>query len=408
MRIAFAVDDLGRGGGQMMIVKQSNGLAKSGRHEVFIVAAARTRSSLVDDLHANVRLVQRERAGTLPTMDLALATWWATGLWTTEIPAKSYGQYMQSWEDRFTSEHDRVARAWANAIQTLGWPTVTEASWIKEWLSFLAPQQPTFLARNGIDKNVFYPGSDRPFEPARPLRVVVEGPAAAFKGTRTALEGVVRAEVPTELVYVSARGDWADRGLHINRHTAGYQRRENLTQDQMAALLRQADVLIKMSTVEGMPGPPLEAMHCGATVIASPVKGIEEYAVHGYNSAIVPFHDSVAIGRWLDRFGDRPEILHRMKQGALETARNWPSDSVSAQEFEIAALAAADTQFVPSSIPDEPSEQSVPGQWTGSAGSSYERRWTKLKSRISKAKRIRDEKGTKELFLEVRRWRERQ
>lgn len=399
MRISFAVEDLGRGGGQVVIVKQANGLAED--HEVYLVLNS-DRRSLMSELDPRVTVVERNQASQLPTMDLVLATWWATALWCLEVPSRGYGQFVQSLEDRFFSESDRLARDWANQVQLAGWPTITEATWIQEWIGHINPDQHTFLARNGIDKSIFNSDGRKNRSDGQPLRVIVEGPSAWFKGTRTALEAVANAQTPIELMYVCAVDDWVDQNLGLETKLRRYERRSDLTHTEMADLMRTSDVLIKLSTVEGMPGPPLEAMHCGATVIATPVRGIEEYAVHGYNCALVPFDDSVAVSRWLERLGRNPELLAEFQGNAQASSTNWLTDEQSAVDFESAAQAAARLTYIPDGVPEKPLPNSSLGVWGGPENLLEVDSWTRTKYRITKARSIIQNQGIGELVRQFR------
>ncbi len=60
-------------------------------------------------------------------------------------------------------------------------------------------------------------------------------------------------------------------------------------------IYRSCDVLLKLSKVEGMFGPPLEMFHCGGTAITYDVTGSEEYLVSGRNSLVVPMDDEKAV-----------------------------------------------------------------------------------------------------------------
>ncbi|MFN8125959.1 MAG: glycosyltransferase [Candidatus Nanopelagicales bacterium] len=330
MKIALLVHNLGRGGGQLAVVAQANGLARWG-HSVTVVVEGEP-LDLADDLDPDVRLARR--GDIVDHRDVVLASWWRTALWASEIPADAYGQYVQSLEDRFAGPGERALRQWCAQVQFAGWPVITEARWIAETLAVVAPGQRCFLARNGIDPSIFpaTPPVQRP--DGQPLRVTVEGSSVWFKRTRQALQGVLAATVPIDLTYVAAWGDWVDDGLDLDRHLGRVRRLTDLTQRQVAEVFRGTDVLIKVPIVEGMPGPPLEAMHCGATVIASSVTGIEEYAVHGYNCALVGFDDPVAVGWWLDRLATDAILLARLRRGAFRTARVWPSSAETAAAFD--------------------------------------------------------------------------
>ena len=53
-----------------------------------------------------------------------------------------------------------------------------------------------------------------------------------------------------------------------------------------SGIYRSCDVIVKLSYVEGMFGPPLEMFHCGGTSIVYDVTGHDEYIVHGKNGLV--------------------------------------------------------------------------------------------------------------------------
>ena len=77
--------------------------------------------------------------------------------------------------------------------------------------------------------------------------------------------------------------------------------------------------MLKLSTVEGMSGPPLEGFHRGATCVITPVTGHEEYVVHGYNGLITDWDDLGGAARQLDLLARDRRLLHFLRD---ERARN--------------------------------------------------------------------------------------
>ena len=62
---------------------------------------------------------------------------------------------------------------------------------------------------------------------------------------------------------------------------------ERVAVESTPVIYRSCDVLVKLSQVEGMYGPPLEMFHCGGTVVTYDVTGHEEYVEHGVNGLVV-------------------------------------------------------------------------------------------------------------------------
>ena len=95
-------------------------------------------------------------------------------------------------------------------------------------------------------------------------------------------------------------------------------------------------MLLKLSTVEGMFGPPLEMFHCGGTSIVYDVTGHDEYIVHGRNALVARKHDEAAVRGYVRRLKETPEFLQGLKAGALKTAQSWPDWAESGRQFELA------------------------------------------------------------------------
>jgi len=98
-------------------------------------------------------------------------------------------------------------------------------------------------------------------------------------------------------------------------------------------------VLLKLSRVEGMFGPPLEAFHRGTTCVVTPVSGHDEYVVHGENGLVVDWDDTPGTARALDLLAGDRSLLHRLRHGALATARAWPSWEQQGQAMALALRA---------------------------------------------------------------------
>jgi hypothetical protein len=110
-----------------------------------------------------------------------------------------------------------------------------------------------------------------------------------------------------------------------------------LAQRELAALYATSDVVVKLSRVEGMYGPPLEAFHMGATCVTTEVTGHEEYIEHGVNALVCDWDDPRGTARQLDLLARDRVLLHRLRLGALDTANTWPTWE-QAGEFMAGAL----------------------------------------------------------------------
>jgi hypothetical protein len=101
---------------------------------------------------------------------------------------------------------------------------------------------------------------------------------------------------------------------------------------------RSCDLVLKLSHVEGMFGPPLEMFHCGGTALVYDVTGHDEYIVHDQNAYVVKTDDEAEVVRLLRRLKENPSELERLKCGAAETAAAWPDWDACSAQFEQALL----------------------------------------------------------------------
>lgn len=324
MKIAFLVNDLHLSGGINVVVKHASSLQATHGHLVTIVVSGRGgwHEWRYPELRS-IRVVTLEEAKS-EHFDLAIATWWETVFNIGLLDADHAVWFMQSLEDRFYRAGDPM-QLLAQAAYAIQIPVITEASWIRSFLQTQNPDRAVGYARNGIDKGIFRLGTRREWD--GPLRVMIEGSASApNKGVAECLEVVRRMKAPHSVTWVSPSG--ATVGDPSISAVAG-----PLTFDEMADVYRNSDVLLKLSRVEGMFGPPLEAFHCGATAVVAPVTGAEEYIAHGFNSLVVGWDDPMGTAAVLDELAMDPAALRRLQQNALATAESWPDWPQSSAEF---------------------------------------------------------------------------
>jgi glycosyltransferase involved in cell wall biosynthesis len=270
--------------------------------------------------------------------DVAVATWWETTLHLHDLGADRYAYFVQSMEDRFYGA-DTAQRAAAAMTHALPVAMITEARWIAGQLEALRGPRRGFLVhyvRNGIDKSVFArPEGEGTLVPRvdGPLRVLVEGrPGVPFKGVDEALAAADTMREPAHVTLVCADGAVAAGPVPAGAdEVVG-----PLDAAGMAELYAKTDVVLKLSRVEGMAGPPLEGFHCGATCVTTPVTGHDEYISDGRNALLTSWDDERGTSRLLDLLARDRQLLHRLRVGALRTARSWPSTEQSTAMFALA------------------------------------------------------------------------
>lgn len=104
-------------------------------------------------------------------------------------------------------------------------------------------------------------------------------------------------------------------------------------------------MVLRLSFVEGVSLVPLEMMACGGTVVTNDVTGHDDYMRNGINGLVVPTDDEDAAVAAIDRLVGYPNLLERLRAGALHTVRSRPGASASSEVFLAALASARDAPF---------------------------------------------------------------
>jgi glycosyltransferase involved in cell wall biosynthesis len=318
LNVGFLVNDLQLSGGVGVVVEHARQLGRHGIDATLVLAREREdpdwRFRGLGQVEVLSLAQARERR-----FDVAVATWWETTEALFELDAARRAYFVQSLEDRFYRP-DEPQRLGAALTHDLPVHVITEARWIAQTLEELrGPDQlRALLVRNGVAKDVFATPTALDVRRHGPLRIVIEGnPTVWFKGVGDALGAVRAMGEPRHVTLVTGLRDIDTTGAD---EVVG-----PLSHEEMAALYGHSDVVLKLSRVEGMFGPPLEGFHCGATCVVTAVTGHEEYVEHGVNGMVVDWDDPRGTARTLDLLARDRALLHRLRLGALATARAWPS-----------------------------------------------------------------------------------
>ena len=245
-------------------------------------------------------------------LDVLVATGWSTAFCLPRIPSTVKCYFVQSDETRFFPPGSLWSLL-ASLTYYFGVNYLTEAKWIQEWL-YKTFGHTAELIPNGLDETIFYPV--QPLQPreSRP-RVLLEGAIALpFKGMAEAFEAVAPLDV--EVWCVSSLGrpkkDWkCDRFF------------ERIPMADMRRIYSSCDVLLKLSRVEGVFGPPMEMMACGGTVVVGRVTGYDEYIVDGYNALVVDTDDITAAREAVRKLVSDKSLRDTLIGNGRTTAQKW-------------------------------------------------------------------------------------
>ena len=329
MKVCFLLKDLRLAGGVGVVVYHTERLAADHGFEVTLALTngSEDLEGPVFDPDSAVRVISAREAKD-DLYDVAVGTWWETVYELFEMPARRHAYFVQSLEERFypQGEPERLGAAISHDLPLA---LISEARWIVDVLEELRPGVPCHYVRNGIDKDLFSIPEQAPAHDGGPLRVLIEGhPDVPIKG-------VGEAQLAASMMTEAHQTTLISPGPFKSRVTAD-RVLGPVPMNRMPEIYREADVLLKLSRVEGMFGPPLEAFHEGATCVVTPVTGHDEYVEHGWNGFVADWDDPRGTARLLDLLARDRTQLQYLRTNALETARGWPSQQQSASEMAAA------------------------------------------------------------------------
>ena len=315
-RIAFLIGSAEISGGTYVIFEHAVRMKRMG-HQVFLL----TQSPVSPDSHAwhpgarDLQWLTLDQAVDR-RFDFAIATYWVSALMMQRVAAHTYVYFVQSIESRFfppdeeATVEEIVWKRIAEKTYLLPLPIITEAHWIQGYLRDTYGHAATVVV-NGIRKDI-YTESGPCHNPRTPgkLRVLVEGPlGVSYKNVERTIEICRRS---------SADEVWLLTASAVETYPGADQVFSRVPIEKTPLIYRSCDVLVKLSYLEGMFGPPLEMFHCGGTAIVYDVTGHDEYIRHDVNSLVVSTDDEDAVVSCLNRLKSDPEALERLKAGARE------------------------------------------------------------------------------------------
>jgi hypothetical protein len=259
------------------------------------------------------------------TFDICIATWWRTVYEMTRVTASTYAYFVQSIESRFYDELEKPLRKLVESTYKLPLYIITEATWIQRYLREVHNAE-SYLVKNGIRKDIYSTTGESiaSREPGK-LRVLVEGPIdVGFKNVPKTIE-LCRRSRADEI--------WLLTSSPIDSYKGVDRVFSKVPIFDTAPIYRSCDVIVKLSYVEGMFGPPLEMFHCGGTSITYNVTGHDEYIIADVNGLVAETDNEEQVVNYINMLKDNPDKLARLKEKAMETAQQWPSWEQSSREF---------------------------------------------------------------------------
>ena len=323
MKVIFTLGSPAVGGGTNVIFEHATHMVDEGE-EVYIITDRKVEASEYA-WHASAHKLKWITYDDLGDMvfDVAIGTWWRTIYELYRIKAKQYIYFCQSIESKFYPDEEVGLKMLVDLTYCLGLKVITEATWIKEHLEKNYGLD-VILVKNGLKKDVFTLDGDT-YDKCDGLRVLVEGPVdVGFKNVPKTVR-LVKESKATEI--------WLLTSSQIDDFDGVDRVFSKVPVKDCAKIYRSCDLIVKLSYVEGMFGPPLEMFHCGGTCIVYDVTGHDEYIKHDYNGYVVKTDDDEKVIEYINKLVDDKKELNRLKKNAIKTAKEWPSWEKSSAEF---------------------------------------------------------------------------
>lgn len=312
-KIAFLVTPPGISGGMYVILQHAMHAKRLG-HQVFMITESEIEPTALDwHPDAKRELDWTTYAGCENYLfDYAIATWWRTSFNLHKVRSKKYGYFVQSIESKFYPKTESALRSYVESTYLLPVNFITEATWIKEYLNLKYGHESS-LAKNGIRKDLYQ--EPKKNQDRKGLRVLVEGPLnVSFKNVEKTIELVRKSE---------ADEIWLLTSSQISSYPGVSKVFSRVPITDTPEIYGSCDVLVKLSYVEGMFGPPLEMFHCGGTAIVYDVSGHDEYIEHNVNGIVIKTDDEEGVVKAINNLKSNPTKLNELKAQAINTANSW-------------------------------------------------------------------------------------
>ncbi|WP_299269312.1 glycosyltransferase family 4 protein [Halorientalis sp.] len=176
----------------------------------------------------------------------------------------------------------------------------------------------------------------------RPLQVVFVGNITPRKGLDTLVDGLAAARADAELTIVghptderyaaAVRRRVDDRDIAHRVHFAG-----ELTDDQLAATLRQSHILAVPSRYEGFGIVYLEGMSFGLPTVASRAGGATDIVTDGETGVLIDPDDAAAVAAALTRLADADQLatMGRAARRRYERHPGWEETGARVRDLLI-------------------------------------------------------------------------
>lgn len=252
----------------------------------------------------------------IPECDIAIGTYFTTLKNLQEVKSTLKIHFCQGYEALIYDEKKSVEKNLIKSIEdnyTKIKDKIVISSWLKEMLD------PKYnidckLIQNGIDPYVF---SLKKHGRNRIPRILIVGNYnLEIKGVKKTLE-LLRQIPEKQIVRMASEKCKFDEAYEFHNMA-------KMSQEDIAKVYESCDITICAShKVEGFSLPPLESMASGTPVITTDSGGVNEYAIHNWNSIIIPQDNNTLFLHWIKQLLNNNIIYNRLVENGLKTANNF-------------------------------------------------------------------------------------
>jgi len=345
LRILFLLLDQARGGGgSNSIVQESVALRELGvETEIAVQAAYRDLNlSLYPNQPRDLFYFydhEQELRAHAARFDIAIATHFKTMAALQRIcaaaPSVVPAYYCQDYEPLFVPE-DRpdlleIARASYTAHPCL--TRFAKTDWIRETIGE-HHHVPVAKVAPSLDTSIYFPPAHKPRILGK-IHVVAMVRMSPNRAPRETMEllGAIQRRYPDRIRVTIFGNDPQSAEFAKMPRDFEFENRGVLIREEVAALLKSADIFVDMSKFQGFGRTGLEAMAVGCATLLPMKGGVHEYARDRENALIVDTEDMEACLAALDELARDEALRGRLAQAGIMTATRYNARSAAVSEL---------------------------------------------------------------------------
>lgn len=283
---------------------------------------------------AELKIINRQLkllADSMPDCDINVATYCFTAFSVCRSGKGIPFYHLQHYEPLFFHNPD-----WQKMVrETYHLPLnlITNSSWLKRQLQEKEGIDQVPVINHAIDHRVFYPR--KKVKNGERYKIMSLARRANWKGfgdLLAAMKLVRQQRNDVELIIYSSQP------APEIKDDIPYRFYRSPSDNELAELYSNSDLVVSPSWHESFPLPPLEAMACGAPVITT-LYGTEDYAFDNVNALVVPPRDSVKMSEAILRLLEDKALREKLSGEGIKTAQKFTWDKTTDQVEKLFQLA---------------------------------------------------------------------